>query len=223
MIIAIDGPSGAGKSSVSGLVANALGFNCLNTGAMYRAVAAFALDGGVATDDEARLTEIAQNKPIEFSYKEGNHSPVGVSIDWRDVTLEIRTAEIDRAVTPVCQFAGVREALVDQQRRIGSSGDFVVEGRDIGTVVFPDAELKIFMTASAESRARRRVLQNEECGVGETDFKTVLADIQRRDEADSERSNSPLKPAEDSIIFDTTKYTQDQVVEKICELARGLG
>ncbi|MCF0104997.1 MAG: (d)CMP kinase [Eggerthellaceae bacterium] len=223
MIIAIDGPSGAGKSSVSGLVAKELGFNCLDTGAMYRAVAVFALDSGVATDDVARLTEIAQGRPIEFSYRQKNPSPVGVSIDGRDVTREIRSAEADRAVTPVCQVAGVREALVDQQRRIVSFGDFVVEGRDIGTVVFPDAELKIFMTASAEARAWRRVLQNEERGVGYTDFKKVLDDMQCRDEADSTRSNSPLKPAEDSIIFDTTEYTQNQVVEQICKLARDHG
>ena len=223
MIIAIDGPSGVGKSSVSGLVAKALGFNCLDTGAMYRAVAFFALNGGVAINDETRLTWIAQSMPIEFSYEEGKRSPVGVSIDGYNVTREIRTAKVDRAVIQVCQVAGVREALVDQQRRIGSSGDFVVEGRDIGTVVFSDAELKIFMTASAEARAWRRVLQNEERGVGYTDFKKVLDDMQCRDEADSTRSNSPLKPAEDSIIFDTTEYTQNQVVEQICKLARDHG
>ena len=220
MIIAIDGPSGAGKSSVSAEVAKHLGFNCLDTGAMYRAVACCALDAGIEDDDEIKLRDIAANKPIEFTYEEGNPSPVGVSIDGRDVTREIRTSEIDQAVTPVCQVAGVRTALVDQQRRIASSGNYVVEGRDIGTVVLPNAELKIFMTATAEARAQRRVKQNEERGVGETDYNKVLEDMRRRDLADVKRANSPLKRADDGILMDTTEMTFEQVVDQICQLAK---
>ena len=141
-------------------------------------------------------------------------------IDGVDVTSEIRTAQIDKAVSPVSAVPAVREALVEQQRRIGSEGNYVVEGRDIGTVVFPQAEVKIFLTASDEERARRRVLQNEQRGVGSTDFEEVLADIIRRDEDDSSRDASPLRPAEDSYLLDSTNLTIEQVVDEICAKAR---
>lgn len=221
MIIAIDGPSGAGKSSVSKEVATRLGFACLDTGAMYRSIAWQALHDGVSLDDEATCGLIARTHDIEFVHEAGNPAPVGVKIAGADVTSAIRTAEIDRAVSPVSALPAVREALVAQQQRIGKSGDYVVEGRDIGTVVFPDADLKIFLTASNEARAQRRVLQNEERGVGSTDFDTVLADIIRRDEIDSSRAASPLKPAEDAIHIDSSDMTMEEVVVKICELAKG--
>ena len=143
-----------------------------------------------------------------------------MSIGGADVTSAIRTAEIDRAVSPVSAVPAVREALVAQQQRIGRSGDYVVEGRDIGTVVFPEAPLKVFLTASNEARARRRVLQNEQRGVGSTDFETVLADIIRRDEYDSSRAASPLKPADDAVHVDSSDMTMQEVIDKICELAR---
>ena len=219
MIIAIDGPSGAGKSTVSKEVAVKLGFSCLDTGAMYRSVAWQALQDGVAFDDEDALGEIARTHAIEFEHEPGNPSPVGVKIGGADVTKAIRTAEIDRAVSPVSAVPAVREALVAQQQRIGRSGDYVVEGRDIGTVVFPDAELKVFLTASDEARARRRVLQNEQRGVGSTDFDTVLADIIRRDEIDSSRAASPLTAAADAVRIDSSDMTQAEVVAEICKLA----
>ena len=187
---------------------------------MYRAIAWRALRDGVALDDAEALGEIARTCDIEFLHEPGNPSPVGVKIAGDDVTSAIRTAEIDRAVSPVSAVPAVREALVAQQQRIGSSGDYVVEGRDIGTVVFPDAELKVFLTASNEARARRRVLQNEQRGVGSTDFDTVLADIIRRDEIDSNRAASPLAPAEDAVHIDSSDLTQQQVVDEICELCR---
>lgn len=220
MIVAIDGPSGAGKSSVSKLVAIKLGFSCLDTGAMYRSIAWQAVHDGVALDDAEALGELARTHDIEFTHEPGNPSPVGVAIGGNDVTLAIRTAEIDRAVSPVSAVPAVREALVAQQQRIGRAGDYVVEGRDIGTVVFPDAEVKVFLTASDEARARRRVLQNEERGVGSTDFDEVLADIRRRDDYDSSRAASPLKPADDAVHIDSSDMTIDEVVESICELAR---
>lgn len=220
MIIAIDGPSGAGKSSVSKLVAQRRGFSCLDTGAMYRSVAWQAVHDGVSFDDSEALGEIARTKDIEFAHEEGNPSPAGVFIGGVDVTSAIRTAEIDRAVSPVSAQPSVREALVAQQQRIGRSGNYVVEGRDIGTVVFPDADVKVFLTASDEARARRRVLQNEQRGVGSTDFDEVLADIIRRDEYDSSRETSPLKPAEDAVHIDSSDMTIDEVVEAICALAR---
>ena len=223
MIIAIDGPSGAGKSSVSVEVARELGFSCLDTGAMYRSVAWQAVHDGVPFEDAERLGEIARTYDISFAHEPGNPKPIGVSIGGVDVTQAIRTAEIDRAVSPVSAEPLVREALVAQQQRIGRSGDYVVEGRDIGTVVFPDAELKIFLTASNEARARRRVLQNEQRGVGSTDYDAVLADIIRRDEYDSSRAASPLKPAEDAIHIDSSDMTMNEVIFQICDLARNCG
>ena len=220
MIIAIDGPSGAGKSSVSKLVATELGFACLDTGAMYRSVAWQAVHDGVALDDNEALGKLARTYDIEFEHEPGNPSPIGVFIGGNDVTLAIRTLEIDRAVSPVSAAPAVREALVAQQQRIGRAGNYVVEGRDIGTVVFPDAEVKLFQTASDEARARRRVLQNEQRGVGSTDFEEVLADIIRRDTADSTRATSPLKPADDAVHIDSSDMTIEEVVEAICDLAR---
>ena len=219
MIIAIDGPSGAGKSSVSKIIATKLGFSCLDTGAMYRSVAWMARERGIALEDTDALGDIARTCDIAFQHEPGNPSPIGVSIAGNDVTAAIRTAEIDRAVSPVSAVVAVREALVEQQRRIGQAGDYVVEGRDIGTVVFPNAQLKIFLTASDEARARRRVLQNEQRGIGSTDFDEVLADLRRRDEIDSSRAASPLKAADDAIVIDSSDLTQDEVVNRICQLA----
>ena len=220
MIIAIDGPAGAGKSSVTKEVAKRLGFACLDTGAMYRSVAWQAVRDGVAFSDETRLGEIARSCEIEFRHEAGDPSPKSVLIAGVDVTSAIRTAEIDKAVSPVSAVVPVREALIEQQRRIGLSGNYVVEGRDIGTVVFPEAEVKVFLTASNEERARRRVLQNQERGVGSTNYEEVLADIIRRDEADSSRAASPLEPAADAVILDSTAHSIEEVVEMICELGR---
>ena len=220
MIVAIDGPSGAGKSSVSVEVARELGFSCLDTGAMYRSVAWQAVHDDVPLDDEERLGQIARTYEIAFAHEEGNPKPIGVSIGGTDVTSAIRTAEIDLAVSPVSAAPSVREALVAQQQRIGRSGDYVVEGRDIGTVVFPEAPVKIFLTASNEARARRRVLQNQERGVGSTDYETVLADIIRRDEYDSSRATSPLRPADDAVHIDSSDMTMEEVIEAICALVR---
>lgn len=220
MIIAIDGPSGAGKSSVSTEVAKRLGFSCLDTGAMYRSVAWKAMQDGVQIDDADALGEIARKIRIEFLHEPGNPKPTGVKVDGVDVTQAIRTAEIDRAVSAVSAVPAVREALVGQQQRIGRAGDYVVEGRDIGTVVFPEAEVKVFLTASNEARARRRVLQNEERGVGSTDFNEVLADIIRRDELDSSRATSPLVPAADAVHIDSSDLTMEQVTDRICALAK---
>lgn len=221
MIIAIDGPSGAGKSSVAKAVAKKLGFSCLDTGAMYRAVAWQALRNGTALDDAEALGAIARGYDIEFGHAPGEPVPKRVFIGGAEVTEAIRTAEIDRAVSPVSAVPAVREALVEQQRRIGRAGNYVVEGRDIGTVVFPEAETKVFLTASDEERARRRVLQNAERGVGSTDYEEVLADLIRRDEADSSRAASPLRAAEDASRIDSTAHSMEEVIGMICALAEG--
>lgn len=219
MIVAIDGPSGAGKSTVAKAVARKLGFSCLDTGAMYRAVAWRALQDGVGLDDAAGLGAVARTHAIEFVHEPGEPTPKGVRIGGVDVTRAIRTAEIDRAVSAVSAVPEVREALVDQQRRIGGAGNYVVEGRDIGTVVFPGAETKVFLTASDEERARRRVLQNGDRGIGSTDFDEVLADLRQRDERDSSRATSPLRSADDAVQLDSTGRSIEDVIDQICDMA----
>lgn len=223
MIIAIDGPSGAGKSTVAKAAAKELGFNCLDTGAMYRAVAWYALEHGLALDDEAALGEVARTKEISFGHVAGDPTPRRVFIDGVEVTDAIRTAQVDRSVSSVSAHPCVREALVDQQRRIGNAGDYVVEGRDIGTVVFPEAEVKVFLTASDEERAHRRVRQNADRGVGSLDFEEVLADIRRRDAHDSARAAAPLKPAADAVHVDSTGHYIEEVIDMICAMAREAG
>lgn len=220
MIIAIDGPSGAGKSTVSKLVASSLGFSCLDTGAMFRSIAWQALHDGASLDDEVALGLIAREKQIDFVTVAGQPIPSVVTIGGVDVTEAIRSAEVDKAVSSVAAHPSVRSALLDQQRRIGNAGNYVVEGRDIGTVVFPDAEVKVFLTASAEERARRRVAQNEQCGVGSVDFDEVLASIVKRDEVDSSRDAAPLRAAQDAVGIDSTCQTIEEIIEFICNLAK---
>ena len=223
MIIAIDGPSGAGKSSVAKEVARKLGFSCLDTGAMYRAVAWKCLQTETSLEDREAMGAVARSCVIEFAHEAGNPIPTKVFIDDDEVTDAIRTAEIDKAVTPVSAAPEVRAALLGQQQRIGHAGNYVVEGRDIGTVVFPDAEVKVFLTASFEERARRRVVQNKQRGFGLTDYDAVLADLRRRDEADSSRATAPLKPAEDARMLDSTDLSFDEVVSAICDMAHAAG
>lgn len=219
MIVAIDGPCGAGKSSVAKVVARELGFSCLDTGAMYRAVAWLAKHNGVDLDDNEALGKVARECEIAFGHTNGDPIPNQVFVDGHDVTSDIRTAEIDKAVSPVSAAPAVREALVLQQQRIGNAGDYVVEGRDIGTVVFPNAEVKVFLTASPEERAHRRVRQNADRCVGSIDYEEVLADIIRRDRADTTRESSPLKKADDAVEIDSTGDHIETVIVKICELA----
>ena len=219
MIIAIDGPSGAGKTTVSKLIAERLGYACLDTGAMYRSVALKAIRWGIGLDETDKLASISEKCIIEFESEPGSTHAKSVCIDGVDVTGQIRTGEIDQAASKVSAVPAVRTALVAQQRNIGASGDYVVEGRDIGTVVFPDAPVKVFLTASDEERARRRVEQNKERGVGSTDFEQVLAEIIERDERDASRDVSPLRAADDAFVLDSSPYTIDEVVDMICKLA----
>lgn len=220
MIVAIDGPSGAGKSTVAKAVAKKLGFSCLDTGAMYRAIAWSALQDGTPLDDGEACGRIAREREISFGHVEGDPTPRRVFVGGTEVTDAIRTAEIDRAVSPVSAHPEVRTALVEQQQRIGAAGDYVVEGRDIGTVVFPDAAVKVFLTASDEERAHRRVRQNVDRGVGSIDFDEVLADLRRRDEHDSSRATAPLRPAEDAVRIDSTGRYIEDIIEEICGMAR---
>jgi CMP/dCMP kinase len=218
MIVAIDGPAASGKSTVARAIASDLGMAYLDTGAMYRALAVEALRRGVALDDGEALTGMARASVIRFSHLDGSGLPTDVAIDGRDVTAAIRTPQADKAVSPVSAVPGVRAAMVDQQRRISrEQRDTVLEGRDIGTVVFPHADLKIFLTASAEERARRRTLDMERRGAGMT-YEEVLADLRRRDTYDSSRSASPLVKADDAVELDTTGMTVKDVVAFVEDL-----
>lgn len=217
MIVAIDGPAGAGKSSVAKTAAKRLGFHYLDTGAMYRACAYRALSTGVALDDAPALAAIASSEPIEFRYREGEVLPSIVTIGGLDVTHEIRTPEVDGAVSAVAAMPAVRAAMVVQQREIAAHDNCVVEGRDIGTTVFPDAELKVFITADPEVRARRRAEQNVGRNMG-ADFEQVYRAILARDEADSTREVAPLTQATDAEVIDTTSMGFEQVVARVVAL-----
>lgn len=219
MIIAIDGPAASGKSTVARAVATRLGFAYLDTGAMYRAVAAEALRRGIATDDAASLTELAAALSLGFEHEDGSALPTRVSADGRDVTCEIRTPAVDAAVSPVSSVPGVRVAMVRVQRDIAAHGDSVVEGRDIGTIVFPEAELKVYLSAAPQERARRRAGDMGRLG-HDLSEQAVLERLERRDQADSTREASPLAVAPDAIEIDTTGLSVEQVVERIATMAK---
>jgi cytidylate kinase len=206
-LIAIDGPSGVGKSTTARRVAERLGWQYLDTGAMYRAAALALLRAGLPLEDRAGLERLLAGLLL------AQHG-TRIFLDGEDVSEAIRSPEVTRHVTPVSADARVREVLVDQQRRIGASGRWVVDGRDIGTVVFTQACCKIFLTASPEARAQRRLRELQAKGQTPV-FAEVLADLQRRDNADSTRAASPLRKADDAVALDSSDLTLDQVVERI--------
>jgi len=217
-IIAIDGPAASGKSTIGALLAEQLGYIYFDTGVMYRAVTWAALDRGIGIGDEAAVTALAEQVQIDVlapTVKDGRQYTV--MCDGRDVTWAIRTPEVDRHVSPVSVYPGVRTAMTAQQRRIGLSGRVVMVGRDIGTVVLPEAPLKIYLDASVEERARRR--QKEIRSRGESaEFEQVLAGLVRRDQIDSERATAPLRPADDAIIVDSTDLDIDGVMQVVKRL-----
>ena len=210
LVIAIDGPSGAGKGTISRTLSEALGYRHVDTGAMYRAVGWKAAHDGIALDNESAVSEVARRAEIIV---EGGV----VSIDGHDVTRAIRTPEIDRAATAVARLPKVREALVARQRALGAEGGVVMEGRDIGTVVFPNADVKIYLDASAEERARRRATDTAHSG-SQAGQAAVAAAIQARDTADTTRSVSPLAIAADAVHIDTTDMPIEQVVRRVMDL-----
>jgi len=214
-LIAIDGPSGVGKSTTAKRVAQQLGWGYLDTGAMYRAAALALQRAGTALDDRPGLTAVLAGLRIQ-------QRGVREFLDGEDVSEAIRTPEITRMVTPVSADAQVREVLVEQQRRIGAQGGWVVDGRDIGTVVFPDACCKVFLTASVEARAGRRFRELQAKGAAQP-LAEVAADLQRRDLADSTRAVSPLCKAADAVELDSSDMTLDQVVAWIVQRHREHG
>ncbi|MCL2332885.1 MAG: (d)CMP kinase [Actinomycetia bacterium] len=221
MIIAIDGPAGSGKSTVARRIATQLGFHYLDTGAMYRAVTVAATRRGIPLTYEAALIHLAQTARIGFGYTPGEALPTQVLIDGADVTRAIRTPETDAGVSVVARQPQVRAALVAQQRELAAEADTVVEGRDIGTVVFPHAELKVFLTADPAVRAARRIEQNAEQDLGaDQDRRSAFAALVARDEADSSREHSPLAAAVDARILDTTDLSLDEVCDQILVWAK---
>ena len=218
-LIAIDGPVAVGKSSVGSLLAKRLGYVFFDTGMMYRAFTWKVLKSGISIEDEQKLCQLAYTTKFDFVPLQGCYlSPF---IDDEDVSSKLFRPEVEEHVSLTSKIAGVRQTLILEQRRLAQRGKIVMAGRDIGTVVLPWAELKIFLTASTEERARRRYKELLERGENSS-LETVLADLKKRDEMDIHRTISPLKPAEDAIIIDTENFTLEQVVDKIYALAVNL-
>lgn len=223
MIVAIDGPAGSGKSTIAKEIARQLGFNKLDTGAMYRAVTFAALDRGIDLDDEAAIDALAEQ--IEIRFTNGTGEDTRLTIDGQDASAAIRTPQVDANVSKVSAYPGVRAAMLIHQRRAAEDRDIVAEGRDIGTVVFPNAQVKVFLTADPRERACRRVLQRHQNDAQplsteqlEAEVDETLDALKQRDKLDSSREVAPLVPAEDAVHVDSTAHTIDEVVSIIEDL-----
>lgn len=214
--VAVDGPAGAGKSTISRAAAKELGFIYVDTGALYRAVGVYALRNGIGTKDSENIEKVLKDIVVELKF-------VGdiqhVFLNGEDVSTEIRTPEASMAASDVSAIPCVRAFLFDLQRDIAKKNNCLMDGRDIGTVVLPDAKIKIFLTASAEERAKRRYKELVEKGAKDT-YEEVLADLEKRDYQDSHREIAPLKPAEDSIIVDTSDYNFDEAKNIIVNIIK---
>ncbi len=212
-VVAVDGPAGAGKSTVSKLIAARLGLTYIDTGAMYRAVALKFLESR-AELSEAAIIDAARDVDIDLNYVDGK---LKVLLDGRDVSAEIRTPEVSKVVSPVAKVGFVRERLTELQRKMSARGGVIMDGRDIGTVVLPNADVKIFLTATVAERARRRFEELKAKGFDVT-LGEIEKDIATRDKIDSEREIAPLKQADDAILLDTTGLSIDEVTAEITKL-----
>lgn len=213
--IAIDGPAGAGKSTVAKLVAKQLNLFYVDTGAMYRAIAYKAIKNQILIEDESSVSQIAKTTEVVLDHSEERN----VWCDGENVTQAIRSPEISRAVSVVAAYVGVRERLVEMQRKEAKRGGVVMDGRDIGTHVLPEADIKIYLTATPKERAKRRWLELVNAGKNVL-FEEVAKDMQKRDRQDTERQFSPLEPAQDAVILDTTGLSVEGMVAKIVALAQ---
>lgn len=217
-IIAIDGPAASGKSTLGRRLADALGYLFFDTGVMYRAVTWLALERGIPVSDESAVTALAENTPIDVApASKSDGRACDVIIEGRDITWETRLPEVEANVSVVSAYAGVRRALSEQQRRIGQRGKIVMVGRDIGTVVLPEADLKIYLDASAEQRARRRADEISARG-GAAQLGEILTKVQERDHIDSTRAVAPLRPADDAVLLDSDLLSADEVFARVMEL-----
>ncbi|HSX83779.1 MAG TPA: (d)CMP kinase [Cellvibrio sp.] len=216
-VIAIDGPSGSGKGTLSQLLAKKIGFHLLDSGALYRLVALAALKQDVNIQDERQVEQVAAQLDVRFDITDES---TRILLNGEDVTSAIRNEIISMNASVVAAYPGVREALLKRQRDFRQLPGLVADGRDMGTTVFPDADIKIFLTASAEARAQRRYKQLVEKGES-VDMNALIKDIQERDERDSKRTVSPLKPAADAILLDSTQMTIEEVLEAMLSLVKG--
>jgi len=213
-VVAIDGPAGSGKSTVARSLARRLGRDYLDTGAMYRVLCRVALEEDIPLDDEERLVERLSDLNLTMILREQG---LEVRVNGRDCTRAIREPRVSDRVSRMATLEGVRRAMVEKQRNMVEKGNFVVEGRDIGTVVFPDARHKFYLDATLEERARRRYREIRDEKRGRVDRKEVLEDMRRRDERDRNRASSPLRPADDALIVDTTHRSIEEVVDYLRE------
>ncbi len=213
--IAIDGPAGAGKSTLARRCASHFSFLYVDTGAIYRTLGLAALRRGVDRKDASAVTALLPQFDIQLRYNEQGEQRM--YLDGEDVSAEIRRPEISICASDVSAHADVRRYLLEMQRRLARENDVIMDGRDIGTVVLPDAEVKIFLTASAEARARRRMRDLEQKGITQ-DFASILADIRYRDEQDSARAAAPLRAAEDAVLVDTTELSFEESFERLCSV-----
>ena len=212
-VITIDGPSGSGKGTIAGILAKRLGWNLLDSGALYRLLAYAASNHGVQWDNEASLKVMAAHLDVQFIAADDRH-PQRIILEGDDVTGDIRNEQVGAGASQVAALPAVRDALLQRQRAFLESPGLVADGRDMGTVVFPDAPLKVFLTASAEERARRRYLQLKAAG-NDVSLSSLLDEIRARDERDTQRAVAPLKPAADAIQLDSTELSIEQVLERI--------
>ena len=217
MIIAIDGPAGAGKSTVAKLIAKELGFLYIDTGAMYRALTLKALENKIDISDIARIIELAKNTRVEL--RNNQFGPQEVLVDGKDVTLKIRQPRITQFVSDIAKIKGVREVMLALQRNTAKQGNVVLDGRDIGTVVFPNADKKFYIDAEFNERVRRRYKELTDLGQNVT-LKDIESDLRNRDTIDSTREFAPLKKAEDAIYVDTTDMTIQEVVDNVLSYIR---
>lgn len=216
MIIAIDGPSGAGKSTLGRMIARELGYLYIDTGAMYRAVALAVLESNVSLNDAQAVAAVAESADIKL---EGDPDSLRVSLNGRDVSEEIRTEEVSHASSVISTVPEVRRTLVERQRKMGKRGRVVLDGRDIGTVVFPNADIKFFLTAQPQERATRR-FKEERLRERDVTFEETLTDINTRDQRDSTREDSPLAIADQAVVIDSTDLSIEEVGERMLAVIR---